>query len=53
MSIYTDYWKGPAGVTDNACRTDYLKVVQRRSQKQREATRGTYRKQYLSNTEIA
>ena len=46
------YWSGPAGQTDDACRTDYLNLVARRSQKSREATRGSYRKQFLSNTEI-
>lgn len=51
--LITNYWTNPHKDTGNACRTDYLQVVARRSQKSREATRGTYRKQFLSNTEIA
>ena len=52
-ALTSTYWGGPAGNSNAADRSDYLKLVARRSQKSREATRGTYRKQFLSNTEIA
>ena len=51
-NIIRDYWMNPQKDTGNACRTDYIKLVERRQQKSREVTRGLYRAQHLTNTEI-